>query len=115
MAQHRRTPALVLVPDRHHLDSTDLEAVARRQAEGLADQGLEGDLETFDPGTKERDRGLPIHLLHLVYSLLGPGQITQGKAGMHQHFIGWLDDVNPDKLFASGKAWGLKIVRRRDD
>ena len=32
-----------------------------------------------------------------------------------QHFIGWLDDVNPDKLFSSGKAWGLKIVRRRED
>ena len=31
-----------------------------------------------------------------------------------QHFIGWLDDVDPDELFDSGKAWGLKIVRRRD-
>ena len=32
-----------------------------------------------------------------------------------QHFIGWLDEVDPDKLFDSGKAWGLKIVRRRQD
>jgi hypothetical protein len=29
-----------------------------------------------------------------------------------RHFIGWRDDVDPDELFASGKAWGLKIVRR---
>jgi hypothetical protein len=32
-----------------------------------------------------------------------------------KHFIGWLDDVDPDKLFASGEAWGLTILRRRDD
>jgi hypothetical protein len=32
-----------------------------------------------------------------------------------QHFIGWLDEVDPDKLFDAGKAWGLKIVRRRVD
>jgi len=32
-----------------------------------------------------------------------------------QHFIGWLEDVDPDELFASGKAWGLKVVRRRED
>ena len=29
-----------------------------------------------------------------------------------QHFIGWLDDVDPDALFASGEAWGIQIVRR---
>jgi hypothetical protein len=28
------------------------------------------------------------------------------------HFIGWRDDVDPDELFATGRAWGLKIVRR---
>ena len=26
------------------------------------------------------------------------------------HFIAWRDDVNPDELFASGKAWGLNVV-----
>ena len=30
-----------------------------------------------------------------------------------QHFIGWLDDVDPDALFASGAAWGLKTVRQK--
>jgi hypothetical protein len=29
------------------------------------------------------------------------------------HFIGWLDDVDPDALFASGDAWGIQIVRRK--
>ena len=29
-----------------------------------------------------------------------------------KHFIGWLDDVDPDALFASGDAWGLSVVRR---
>ena len=30
-----------------------------------------------------------------------------------KHFIGWLDDVDPDALFAKGDAWGLTVVRRR--
>jgi hypothetical protein len=30
-----------------------------------------------------------------------------------QHFIGWLDDVDPDALFAAGEAWGLQVVRRK--
>jgi hypothetical protein len=31
-----------------------------------------------------------------------------------KHFLGWLDEVDPDELFASGAAWGLSVVRRRD-
>ena len=31
-----------------------------------------------------------------------------------RHFLGWLDDVDPDALFASGEAWGLSVVRRAD-
>jgi hypothetical protein len=30
------------------------------------------------------------------------------------HFLGWLGEVDPDELFASGKAWGISIVRRRE-
>jgi hypothetical protein len=26
-----------------------------------------------------------------------------------QHFIGWLEDVDPEGLFASGQAWGLSV------
>jgi tetratricopeptide (TPR) repeat protein len=28
-----------------------------------------------------------------------------------RHFIGWRDDVDPDELFESGRAWGLTVVR----
>jgi hypothetical protein len=29
-----------------------------------------------------------------------------------RHFIGWADEVDVDDLFASGRAWGLQVVRR---
>lgn len=29
-----------------------------------------------------------------------------------KHFIGWLDEVDPDELFRSGAGWGLSVVRR---
>jgi hypothetical protein len=31
------------------------------------------------------------------------------------HFLGWLSDVDPEQLFASGVAWGISIVRRHAD
>jgi hypothetical protein len=27
------------------------------------------------------------------------------------HFIGWLNDVDPDELFESGRAWGVTVRR----
>jgi hypothetical protein len=27
------------------------------------------------------------------------------------HFLGWLAEVDPDELFASGKAWGVTVRR----
>jgi hypothetical protein len=27
------------------------------------------------------------------------------------HFLGWLADVDPDELFASGNAWGVTVRR----
>jgi hypothetical protein len=30
-----------------------------------------------------------------------------------RHFLGWVDEIDPDELFASGKAWGISVVRRR--
>jgi len=30
-----------------------------------------------------------------------------------QHFLGWLGEVDPDELFESGAAWGLKTLRRK--
>ena len=29
-----------------------------------------------------------------------------------KHFLGWVGEVDPDALFASGEAWGLSVVRR---
>lgn len=29
-----------------------------------------------------------------------------------RHFLGWAGEVDPDELFASGAAWGLRLVRR---
>jgi hypothetical protein len=48
-------------------------------------------------------------------------QLDAGRAAVYgsteddseTHFIGWLDDVDPDELFASGDAWGLQVVRRQ--
>jgi hypothetical protein len=28
------------------------------------------------------------------------------------HFLGWVGEVDPDELFASGEAWGIRVVRR---
>jgi hypothetical protein len=27
------------------------------------------------------------------------------------HFLGWLGDVDPEKLFSSGEAWGVTVRR----
>ena len=29
-----------------------------------------------------------------------------------RHFLGWAGDVDPEELFASGAAWGIRLVRR---
>jgi len=29
-----------------------------------------------------------------------------------KHFLGWVDEVDPDELFASGAAWGISVIRR---
>jgi hypothetical protein len=26
-----------------------------------------------------------------------------------RHFIGWADEVDPDELFETGKAWGISV------
>ena len=43
------------------------------------------------------------------------GQAVYGSTTSkpERHLIGWIPDVDPDKLFASGKAWGLTVVRQR--
>jgi hypothetical protein len=29
-----------------------------------------------------------------------------------KHFLGWADEVDPDELFTSGRAWGISVVRK---
>ena len=35
-------------------------------------------------------------------------------ADPERHFLGLIGEVDPDKLFAAGEAWGLTVVRRRE-
>jgi hypothetical protein len=46
-----------------------------------------------------------------------PRQAVYGSTpdNAEKHFLGWADELDPDELFASGQAWGLSLVRRRDD
>jgi len=41
-----------------------------------------------------------------------PAVVGSTEDDAEPHFLGWLDDVDPDELFASGTAWGIKVVRR---
>ena len=40
--------------------------------------------------------------------------LTRGstEADASKHFLGWLGDVDPDVLFASGEAWGISVIRK---
>ena len=29
-----------------------------------------------------------------------------------RHFLGWADEIDVDKLFSAGEAWGLQVVHR---
>ena len=29
-----------------------------------------------------------------------------------RHFLGWADEIDADAMFATGAAWGIRIVRR---
>jgi hypothetical protein len=67
--------------------------------EGPASEEREAELERLErpqpPRTEER-----------------PAVYGSTEDEPEKHFIGWLDDVDPDELFASGYAWGLSVVRR---
>ncbi len=41
--------------------------------------------------------------------------IGSTEDNQQRHFLGWADEVDPDELFASGRAWGLSIVRKQPD
>jgi hypothetical protein len=72
-------------------------------AEGPAAEAAEARRDALERGEVEQERA-PEH--SAVY-----GSTADEP---EQHFIGWLDEVDPDELFASGEAWGIAVVRRTD-
>ena len=42
-------------------------------------------------------------------SASGGPSTARRRTSPEQHFIGWLEDVDPEELFASGRAWGLAV------
>jgi len=71
--------------------------------EGPAAEEAEARLEALERG--ERDEPPPPERSALYGSTADDPE---------RHFIGWLGDVDPDTLFASGEAWGLTVVRRSE-
>ena len=53
--------------------------------------------ETLDPERRDPDR-------RAVY-----GSTDDDP---EQHFLGWANEVDPEQLFASGRAWGITVRRR---
>lgn len=43
-----------------------------------------------------------------------PAVYGSTEADPTRHFLGWVGEVDADELFASGEAWGISVVRRRD-
>ncbi len=72
----------------------------RGYAEGPAAEEAERRLEELERGAPKQER--PERLA--VYGA------TEDDAT--PHYLGWRDEVDPDELFASGRAWALKLVRQ---
>ena len=73
--------------------------MAKGYAEGPAAEEAERRLEELERGTSEKRREER------------PAVYGSTEDEPERHFIGWRDEVDPDELFASGKAWGLTVVR----
>jgi hypothetical protein len=70
-------------------------------AEGPAAEEAERRREELERGADEEER----ELRRAVYGS------TEDEP--ERHFLGWRDELDPDKLFASGEAWGITVVRVR--
>jgi hypothetical protein len=77
--------------------------VAKGYAEGPAAEEAEARRDALERGELSEE---PAPERPAVY---GPSADNPER-----HFLGWLDDVDPDELFASGKAWGITVVRRSE-
>jgi hypothetical protein len=67
-------------------------------AEGPAAEEAEAALERGD------------HLARPAAAVVRRVVLGSTKADPTQHVLGYADEVDPDRLFASGEAWGIKIV-----
>ena len=56
---------------------------------------------------EERERGI----VHEEAAAAYPAVYGCTDDDPEPHFIGWLNEVDPDELFASGKAWGVTVRR----
>ena len=73
--------------------------MAKGYAEGPAAEEAERRLAELErgPGEPEREQRLAVY------------GSTEDEP--ERHFLGWRDEVDPDELFASGRAWGITLVR----
>jgi hypothetical protein len=74
--------------------------MAKGYAEGPAAEEAERRREELEAGLPEGGR--PTRLA--VYGATADDP--------EPHFLGWAGEVDPDELFASGKAWGLRLTQR---
>jgi hypothetical protein len=71
----------------------------RGYMEGPASEEREAELERLERGEATRhEERLAVY-----------GSTAEDNS---KHFLGWLGEVDPDELFASGAAWGISVVRR---
>ena len=59
---------------------------------------------------EEAERAVPRAYEH---ELEWPAVYGSTEGDPERHFLGWVGDVDPDQLFASGEAWGITVVRTR--
>jgi hypothetical protein len=77
--------------------------MSKGYADGPAAEAAEARLDALERGEAAREREPE-----------RPAVYGSTADDPERHFLGWLDDVDPDELFASGAAWGISIVRRAD-
>ena len=70
-------------------------------AEGPAAEEAERRLEELAEGPLRRVRRRSV-----------PRSTARRPSEPERHFLGWLGEVDPDELFASGAAYGITVVRR---
>ena len=78
-----------------------LEAMGKGYAEGPAAEAAEARRDALERGETERVRTPERSAVY--------GSTADGA---EPRFLGWADEVDAEDLFASGKAWGITVVRR---